>query len=57
MSKYLMNKLIHHVNMNPAAEKEYDEWDEEVPAPAPKAAGGTGGPPGGVGGLHGGRTA
>jgi hypothetical protein len=23
MSKYLMNKLIHHVNMNEAAEKEY----------------------------------
>jgi hypothetical protein len=23
-----------------AAEKEYDEWDEEVPAPAPKAGGG-----------------
>jgi hypothetical protein len=23
MSKYVMNKLIHHVNMNEAAEKEY----------------------------------
>ena len=23
MSKYLMNKLIHHVNMNEAAEKDY----------------------------------
>jgi len=23
MSKYLMNKLIHHVNMNEAAEKQY----------------------------------
>lgn len=23
MSKYLMNKFIHHVNMNEAAEKEY----------------------------------
>jgi hypothetical protein len=23
MSKYLMNKLIHHVNMNEAAEREY----------------------------------
>ena len=25
MSKYVMNKLIHHVNMNEAAEKEYKE--------------------------------
>ena len=23
MSKYLMNKFIHHVNMNESAEKEY----------------------------------
>jgi hypothetical protein len=25
MSKYVMNKLIHHVNMNEAAEKEYKD--------------------------------
>ena len=31
----------------PAAEKEYDEWDEEVQAPAPKAVGGAGGQQGG----------
>ena len=37
MSKYLMNKLIHHVNMNEAAEKEYkmrprefvEKWEKE----------------------------
>jgi hypothetical protein len=36
MSKYLMNKLIHHVNMNKAAEEEYvadprafvNEWEK-----------------------------
>jgi hypothetical protein len=37
MSKYLMNKLIHHINMNEAAEKEYKmrprefvkRWEQE----------------------------
>ncbi len=37
MSKYAMNKLIHHVNMNEAAEKQYKakprefvkEWEQE----------------------------
>ncbi|MBI2357576.1 MAG: hypothetical protein HYV04_01445 [Deltaproteobacteria bacterium] len=37
MSKYLMNKFIHHVNMNEAAEKEYktgprafvEKWEKE----------------------------
>lgn len=40
-------KLLEEEGGTKAAEKEYDEWDEEVPAPAPKAAGGAGGPPGG----------
>jgi HEAT repeat protein len=42
-----LEKLLAEQGGKPAAEKEYDEWDEEVPAPAPKAAGGTGGPQGG----------
>jgi hypothetical protein len=29
VSKYLMNKLIHHVNMNEAAEKEYASTPRE----------------------------
>ncbi len=37
MSKYLMNKLIHHVNMNETAEQEYktrprefvEQWEQE----------------------------
>ena len=37
MSKYLMNKFIHHVNMNEAAEKEYksnpsayvEKWEKD----------------------------
>ncbi|MDP2601616.1 MAG: hypothetical protein Q8S00_03370 [Deltaproteobacteria bacterium] len=29
MSKYLMNKLIHHVNMNEAAEKQYASAPQE----------------------------
>lgn len=49
-------KLLEEEGGKPAAEKEYDEWDVEVPAPAPKAAGGAGGQPGGVGGLQGGLT-
>jgi len=40
-------KLLEEQGGTKAAEKEYDEWDEEVPAPAPKAAGGTGGQQGG----------
>ncbi len=40
-------KLLEEQGGKKAAEKEYDEWDEEVPAPAPKAAGGTGGQQGG----------
>lgn len=41
-------KLIEEQGGKPAAEKEHDEWDEEVPAPAPKAAGGAGGQQGGL---------
>lgn len=33
MSKYLMNKLIHHVNMNEAAEKEYASNPREFVEP------------------------
>jgi HEAT repeat protein len=42
-----LEKLLAEQGGKPAAEKEYDEWDEEVPAPAPKTAGGTGGTQGG----------
>ncbi|OGW94567.1 MAG: hypothetical protein A3K11_07975 [Nitrospirae bacterium RIFCSPLOWO2_12_FULL_63_8] len=36
-------KLLEEESGKLAVEKEYDEWDEEVQAPAPKAAGGAGG--------------
>jgi HEAT repeat protein len=41
-------KLLEEQGGKQVEEKERDEWDEEIPAPAPKAAGGTGGSGGGI---------
>jgi len=52
-----LEKLLEERGEKQATAKEHDEWDEEVPAPAPKAADGAGRQPGGMGGLKGGRPA
>ena len=41
-----LEKLLAEQGGKPKAEKEYDEWDEEVHVPAPKATGGAGEPQG-----------
>jgi hypothetical protein len=41
-------KLLEEQGGKQVEEKERDEWDEEIPAPTPKAAGGTGGSGGGI---------